>query len=150
MAQRALELLSPIPLEQPLPDATVRELIQFSENVRNVAMQTSRFNFRRDGLLRRHGLMLDYSDQKTTKDVLIRQCKNPECASWLHLRPDWRNCYSCGMERSEEEESIVWTPPLAEDEAKGLEALIRAADNKLHPHQQADAPLFSIQSASIE
>ncbi|KAI9708956.1 MAG: hypothetical protein M1820_003650 [Bogoriella megaspora] len=130
VAEKALELLAPVPLDQSIPDATVKELINFSNNIKKAAVESDRFNFRWDGLLRHYDLMLNYSEAKITKDRLIRQCRNPECASWLHLRPDWRKCYSCGMERSEQDATIVWNPPLAEEEAKGLDALVRAADNK--------------------
>jgi flavin-dependent dehydrogenase len=127
VAREALRLLTPIPLEERVPEATVRELLKFSNSVKKVAVDADRFNFRWDGLLRHYDLMLNYSEEKTSKDVFIRQCKNPQCASWLALEPKWRKCYSCGMERSEEEATIVWNPPITVDQ---VEALVRAADKK--------------------
>ena len=130
VAQKALEMLTPIPLEESVPDAIVHDLLKFSNDIKKVAVDSNRFNFRWDGLLRHYDLMLNYLEEKTFKDVLIRQCRNPECASWLHLRSDWRKCYSCGMERSEQDAGVMWNPPLAEEEIKGLEALVHAADTK--------------------
>ncbi|KAI4132384.1 MAG: hypothetical protein LQ338_000732 [Usnochroma carphineum] len=125
VARKALELIAPIPLDESVPDATVREVIDFSNRVKKAAVDSNRFNFRWDGLLRYYDICLNYSEEKTFKDKFARQCSH--CASWLVLRPDWRKCYTCGKERTEEEAAVVWNPPLAVGEVK---ALVRASDAK--------------------
>jgi len=134
VARKALELLAPIPLEETVPDATVRELIDFSNAIKKVAVDSNRFNFRWDGLLRYYDIFLNYDEKKTFKDSFARQCTG--CGSWLHCRPDWRKCYSCGKKRSAEEASIVWNPPLAVDE---VTALVRASDAKPAARQEKEA-----------
>ena len=125
VARKAIELLAPIPLRDTVPDATVQELIGFSDGIKKAAVDSNRFNFRWDGLLRYYDLFLNYSEGKTRKDKFARQCG--ACGSWLVLRGDWKKCYSCGEERTDEEAAIVWDPPLAVDEVK---ALVRASDAK--------------------
>ena len=125
VARKAIELIAPIPLEESIPDATVCELIDFSNRIKKTAVDSNRFNFRWDGLLRYYDLSLDYNQEKTCKDRFCRQCSH--CASWMALRPDWKKCYSCGAERSDEEAAITWNPPLAVEEVK---ALVRASDAK--------------------
>ncbi|KAI4264516.1 MAG: hypothetical protein L6R42_000381 [Xanthoria sp. 1 TBL-2021] len=125
VARKTLELIAPIPLDESVPYATVREVIDFSNRVKKEAVDSNRFNFRWDGLLRYYDICLNYSEEKTFKDKFARQCSH--CASWLVLRPDWRKCYTCGKERTEEEAAVVWNPPLAVGEVK---ALVRASDAK--------------------
>lgn len=132
VARKAIALIAPIPLDDPVPDAVVRELLAFSNATKKVAVDSNRFNFRWDGLLRYYDLCLNYSEAKTTKDKFARQCAH--CASWLVLRPDWKRCYTCGKGRSAEEAAITWNPPLAVDEVK---ALVRASDAK--PAARRDA-----------
>ena len=127
VANEAIKLLAPIPLEEDLSDAVVHELIEISNRIKKAAVESDRFNFRWNGLFRHYDILLNYSEEKTYKDQFVRQCKNPECASWLALTPKWKKCYSCGTERSEEDAAIVWNPPLPAEE---VEALVRAADNK--------------------
>jgi flavin-dependent dehydrogenase len=134
VARKAIELIAPIPLEESVPDATVREVIEFSNAVKRVAVDSNRFNFRWDGLLRYYDLFLNYDEKKKWKDVFSRQCK--ECGAWLVCRPDWRKCYSCGQERTEEEAAVTWNPPLAVDEVK---ALVRASDAKPASRAAKDA-----------
>ncbi len=142
VARKAIELIGPIPLEDSVPDATVRELIEFSNRIKKVAVESNRFNFRWDGLLRYYDICLNYSEEKTFKDKFARQCSH--CASWLVLRPDWKKCYSCGKERTDEEAAIAWNPPLAVDEVK---ALVRASDAvpaaRREKEHVADAPAFA-------
>ncbi len=142
VARKAIELIGPIPLEDSVPDATVRELIEFSNRIKKVAVDSNRFNFRWDGLLRYYDIYLNYSEEKTFKDKFARQCSH--CASWLVLRPDWKKCYSCGKERTDEEAAIAWNPPLAVDEVK---ALVRASDAvpaaRREKEHVADAPAFA-------
>ncbi|TVY83919.1 Flavin-dependent halogenase armH4 [Lachnellula suecica] len=130
VAREAIKLLTHIPLEARVPDAIVDELIEFSNGVKKCAVDSGRFRFRWDGLLRHYDNMLNYSEEKTNKDKLISQCKNPECASWLALESTWRKCYSCGMERSEEDATIIWNPPLSTEEAVFMDALVRASNAK--------------------
>ena len=125
VARKAIELIAPIPLQDTVPDATVQELISFSNEIKKAAVESNRFNFRWDGLLRYYDLFLNYSEGKTRKDQFARQCG--ACGSWLVLRGDWKKCHSCGEERTDEEAAIVWDPPLAVDEVK---ALVRASDAK--------------------
>ena len=125
VARKAIDLIAPIPLEDAVPNSVVGEVIDYSNTIKKYAVDSNRFNFRWDGLLRYYDLSLNYNEEKTFKDKFVRQCKG--CAAWVHCRPDWRKCYSCGKERSEEEASIVWNPPLAVDEVK---ALVQASDAK--------------------
>ena len=125
VARKAIELIGPIPLEDSVPDAIVRELIDFSNRIKKVAVDSNRSNFRWDGLLRYYDICLNYSEEKTFKDQFVRQCSH--CASWLALRADWKKCYTCGKERTNEEAAIAWNPPLAVEE---VQALIRASDAK--------------------
>lgn len=125
VARRAIELLAPIPLEESIPDAVVREVIELSNAVKRVAVDSGRFNFRWDGLLRYYDIYLNYHPDQPFKDTFSRQCR--ECGTWLHCRPDWRRCYGCGETRSEEDAAITWNPPLEVDEVK---ALVRASDAK--------------------
>ena len=142
VARKAIELIGPIPLEGDVPDVIVREVIEFSNSVKKVAVDSNRFNFRWDGLLRYYDICLNYNEEKTSKDKFARQCSS--CASWLVLRPDWKKCYSCGKERTDEEAAIAWNPPLAVDEVK---ALVRASDAKpaarREKKQVTDAPAFA-------
>ena len=144
VAREAIELIGPIALEDFVPDAitTVRELIEFSNSTKKTAADSNRFNFRWDGLLRYYDICLNYSEEKTFKDKFARQCS--KCASWLVLRPDWKMCYSCGKERTNEETTITWNPPLAVDEVK---AFVRASDAKPAARrgkgQVTDAPAFA-------
>lgn len=142
VARKAIELIAPIPLEDDVPDATVREVIEFSNSVKRGAVDSNRFNFRWDGLLRYYDIHLNYNEKKTFKDKFARQCSH--CASWLVLRSDWKKCYSCGKARTDEEAAIAWNPPLAVDEVK---ALVRASDAKpaalREKEQITDAPAFA-------
>ncbi|KAI4169806.1 MAG: hypothetical protein LQ343_005455 [Gyalolechia ehrenbergii] len=140
VAKKTIELMAPIPLEEPIPDAVVTEIIAYSNKLKKQAVDSNRFNFRWDGLLRYYDLYLNYDEKKTTKDRFVRQCTH--CASWLALRPDWKKCYSCGKQRTEEEASIVWDPPLAAEEVKYL---VAASDAKpgvsANPfNEQSDMP----------
>ncbi|KAL8935836.1 MAG: hypothetical protein Q9216_005236 [Gyalolechia sp. 2 TL-2023] len=125
VAKKAIELIAPIPLEEPIPDSVVREVIDYSNKLKKQAVDSNKFNFRWDGLLRYYDLYLNYDEKKTTKDKFVRQCTH--CSSWLALRPDWKKCYSCGKQRTDEEASIVWNPPLAAEEVKYL---VAASDAK--------------------
>jgi flavin-dependent dehydrogenase len=125
VATKAIELIGDIPLDEPVPDAVVQELLDFSNKVKKEAVASNKFNFRWDGLLRYYDIFMNYDENKTTKDTFARQCK--ECGSWIHCRPDWRKCYSCGQERTEEEATITWNPPLSVND---VHALVRAADAK--------------------
>lgn len=120
VARKSIELLASIPLEDSVPDSTVRELIEFSNRIKKAAVASDTFDFRWDGLLRYYDRNLNYSKQKTSRDKLARQCSS--CGSWLVLRPDWRKCYSCGHERNAEEAIITWDPPLGVDELKNYGA----------------------------
>ena len=133
VARKALELIAPIPLDETVPESTVQEVLDFSNKIKAEAVDSNRFNFRWDGLLRYHDIHLNYSEEKTTKDKFARQCTN--CASWLVLRPDWKKCYTCGHERTEEEATITWNPPLDVNEVK---ALVAAADAKPLARQQKE------------
>ncbi|KAI4182039.1 MAG: hypothetical protein L6R41_006246 [Letrouitia leprolyta] len=140
VAKKAIELLEPIPLEESIPENVVLEIIDYSNKLKKQAVDSNKFNFRWDGLLRYYDLYLNYDKNKTTKDRFVRQCTN--CSSWLALRPDWRKCYSCGKPRTEEEASIVWNPPLASEE---VQYLVAASDAKpgvssIPFHEQSDVP----------
>ena len=143
VARKAIELIAPIPLEETMPDATVRALIDFSNGIKQVAVESNRFNFRWDGLLRYYDISLNYTEDKIWKDRFARKCSH--CASYLVLRPDWKKCYSCGMGRTDAEAAIVWNPPLAVDDVK---ALVRASDAKIASRrdreQLVDAPNFPL------
>ncbi|KAL8840438.1 MAG: hypothetical protein Q9170_001314 [Blastenia crenularia] len=135
VAKKTIELIAPIPLDEVVPDATVREVIDFSNKVKKEAVDSNRFNFRWDGLLRYYDIFLNYDKKKTSKDKFARQCK--KCSSWLVLRPDWTKCYTCGNERTREEGIITWDPPLAAEEVK---ALVAASDAKPATRQEKKDP----------
>ena len=143
VARKAIELIAPIPLDSPVPDATVQELITFSNEIKKKAVESNRFNFRWDGLLRYYDLFLNYNEEKTHKDQFARQCG--ACGSWLVLRGDWKKCYSCGEGRTEEAAAITWNPPLAVDEVK---ALVRASDAKPAARRE-EAGVVVDESASV-
>lgn len=112
VARKAIELLGPIPLEEPVPDIVVCELIEFSNGIKADALNSSRVtDVRWAGKLRSHDNSLNYRAEKTGRDRFSRQCCH--CASWLVLRPDWKRCYTCSKERTTEEATIVWDPPLS-------------------------------------
>ncbi|RYP73519.1 hypothetical protein DL771_003558 [Monosporascus sp. 5C6A] len=112
VARKAIELIGPIPLEDPVPDVTVRELIEFSNSMKTAALESNRAkDVRWAGKLRTHDNSLNYREEKTSRDRFTRQCSH--CASWLVLRSDWKKCYSCGKKRADEEAAIIWNPPLA-------------------------------------
>ncbi|KAL8728492.1 MAG: hypothetical protein Q9181_005326 [Wetmoreana brouardii] len=143
VSRKAIELLAPIPLEDTVPDATVRELIEFSNSIKKEAVASNRFNFRWDGLLRYYDINLNYIEEKDFRDLLSRKCTG--CGAWLALRPDWKKCYACGKERTDEEAAIVWNPPLV---VSGLESIVRHADTKpatvrREMDQPADAPALA-------
>lgn len=116
VARKAIELLAPIPLEESVPEATVQELLDFSNSVKEHAVLSGRFPFRWDGLLRYYDRSLSFNADKPFKDEFAHQCTH--CASWLVKRPDWRKCYTCGKERTEEEAACIWNPPLKDEETK--------------------------------
>ncbi|RFU77149.1 flavin-dependent halogenase [Trichoderma arundinaceum] len=111
VARKAIELLAPIPLNETVPDAIVREVIEFSDSVKKAAIESGCAPLRWDGILRRFDSQLNYREDKATKDTFARQCT--DCSSWVASNPDWKKCYSCGKERTDEETAIVWNPPLA-------------------------------------
>ncbi|KAL8835905.1 MAG: hypothetical protein Q9170_003132 [Blastenia crenularia] len=125
VSKKAIELIAPIPLDQPVPESVVQEVVDFSNAMKKQAVDSNKFNFRWDGLLRYFDLYLNFDKSKETKDKFVKQCAH--CSSWLVLRTDWLKCYSCGKTRSVEEASITWNPPLANEEVKFL---VAAADAK--------------------
>ncbi|KAJ5738575.1 hypothetical protein N7493_001730 [Penicillium malachiteum] len=125
VARRTLDLLAPIPLEEIIPDNIVREVMELSNSAKTVAVGSNRFNIRWDGLLRYYDVYLNYRPDEPFKDTFSRQCG--KCGTWVHCRPDWRLCYSCGEARSEEDAAIIWNPHL---EVDGVKALVYASDAK--------------------
>lgn len=128
VAKKTIELLAPIPLEDPVPESVVNEAIEFGNNIKKAAVESHRYNFRWDGVLRYYDGDANYDINKTGKDRYVRQCK--KCASWLLLRPDWRKCVTCGEERTAEEAAIVWEPALPPGKLEALETLVSVSDDK--------------------
>ena len=115
VAEKAIELIKPIPLGEPVPDATVRELIEFSNKMKSVALkilESRGANIRWGGFFSCYDHDLNYIEEKTRGDDFTRQCSR--CGSWLVRRPDWKQCYTCGVERTPEDAAIDWYPPLPE------------------------------------
>ncbi|KAK5989590.1 Flavin-dependent halogenase malA [Cladobotryum mycophilum] len=116
VARKGIETFAPIPLEDSVPDTTVREFVEFANGMMAVALESSCSKVRWGGMMRYYDNNLAYSLENKSTDDYTRQC--PGCASWIVLRPDWRKCYSCGKERTAEEAAITWNPPLAVDDAE--------------------------------
>jgi flavin-dependent dehydrogenase len=142
VAKKTVELLENIPIEETIPDALVREIIDFSDALKKKCVNGDSFNFRWNGLLRHFDIFLNYDENDTAKDEFCKQCKR--CGAWLTCRTDWRKCHSCGQERTLEEASIDWNPPLAKEE---IELLVRAADAK---PKRREEPKNSITLATRE
>lgn len=136
VASKAIELLAPIPLEDTVPDATVRELIDFSNVIKKAAVDSNRFNHRWDGLLRYYDIHLNYNEEKDFKDNLTRKCSG--CGVWQPRRPDWRKCSACGEGRTAEEAAVIWNPPL---DVAGLEAILRSVDATLVGEGRGEDPV---------
>jgi flavin-dependent dehydrogenase len=112
VASYAINLLKPIPLGEPVPDATVREVIEFSNKMKPIALkilEARGVSIRWDGFFSCYDHDLNYAEEKRFGDIFTRQCFH--CGSWLVLRPDWTKCYTCGKERSAKEAAIQWYPP---------------------------------------
>ncbi|KAI9147086.1 Flavin-dependent halogenase malA [Paramyrothecium foliicola] len=112
VARNTVELLKGIPLEEPVPDAIVREVIEFSNKMKAVALkglEERNIQMRWGGMFRCYDNALNYVEAKTGRDTFARQCSH--CASWLVLRDDWTKCYTCGKGRTEEEAAINWLHP---------------------------------------
>jgi hypothetical protein len=123
VARKVIETIAPIPLEESVPDATVRELIEFSDGILRAAFDSAptdsdRFGFRWDSFLRYYDRSLNYSEEFSPGDHYCRQC--PGCGSWFALHPGWRKCYTCGHKRTAEESAIIYNPALTEDELNKL------------------------------
>lgn len=114
VAKKTLELLSPIPLDQRVPDAVVDEVIAFSEKIKADAMASGRLPFRFAGLLRYFDGQLNYDEGLSAKSTMASRCSG--CGTWLPSHPGWRKCISCGNMRSEEQGTLVWSPPLTIEE----------------------------------
>lgn len=115
VAQHTIDLLKPIPLGEPVPDATVREVIEFSNKMKPVALkilEARGANIRWGGFFSCYDHNLNYIEEKPGGDNFTRQCSH--CRSWLVLRPDWTRCYTCGVERTAKEAAITWYPPSPE------------------------------------
>ncbi|KAI6517537.1 hypothetical protein MCOR10_007286 [Pyricularia oryzae] len=111
VADNTIRLLGPIPLDEEVPDATVREVIDFCNGVKNEVVASRELNVRWSGMFRCYDAQLQYREDKVDNDGFMCQCS--QCSSWLVRRPDWRRCFSCGMERSEQESIVLWNPPVA-------------------------------------
>ena len=127
VAQKAIELLSPIPLDEQVPDATVCELIEYSNRIKKAALELEHFHtdVRWDGLLRYYDRNLNYSKENTTRDQYASQC--PKCGAWIAKHPHWLRCHACGQERTAEEAALIYNPPLSDEELKSLLTLSEAA-----------------------
>ncbi|KAJ5170048.1 uncharacterized protein N7500_002831 [Penicillium coprophilum] len=127
VARKAIELISPIPLKEPVPEAIVREVIDFSNNIKRAAIDSNRFRYRWEGLLRYYDQSLNYRPEKTWKDNFSTQCKG--CGAWVACHPSWRKCYACGKARTLEEALPVFNPPLSPEKAMEL-GVIEMSDRK--------------------
>jgi flavin-dependent dehydrogenase len=112
VARHAIDLIKPIPLEEPVPDAIVRDIIDFANKMKPKAQKVLAdrgANIRWGGFFSCYDHDLNYLEDKTRGDTFTRKCSH--CGSWLVLRPDWTLCYTCGVERTAEEAAITWYPP---------------------------------------
>lgn len=108
VAKKTLELLEG-PVEDVPDEATIDELIKFSNEVKDKAVAGNTFNFRWDGLLRYYDILMQYDTEKfVEKDTFANQCKN--CQTWHSLRSDWRKCYTCGVIRDAEDCDVCLSP----------------------------------------
>ncbi|KAH7324218.1 hypothetical protein B0I35DRAFT_423745 [Stachybotrys elegans] len=112
VALKAIELIKDIPLDEPVPDAIVREVIDFANQMKPVAKKILKdrgADIRWGGFFSCYDHDLNYIEEKTRGDNFTRLCSH--CGSWLVLRPDWTKCYTCGVGRTPEEATIDWYPP---------------------------------------
>jgi len=101
VAKKAIELLDG-PADGVPSEAAVKELIEFSDKVKDKAVASNTFNFRWNGLLRYYDILMRYDTVKNvTKDTFSNRCK--ACGTWHSLRADWRKCYTCGVIRAAED-----------------------------------------------
>jgi len=130
VATKAIEMLGSLPVDKPVPQDIVDELIAFSEATKEEALGKGRymgFPFRYAGEFRFYGPRLEYDEEKyELQDIFANQCS--KCTTWHTLRGDWRKCYTCGVERPKEDCEITWRPALNEYE---LSLLIKLAPNPL-------------------
>ncbi|KAI6342792.1 hypothetical protein MCOR25_011162 [Pyricularia grisea] len=110
VADNTMRLLGPIPLGV-VPDATVREVIDFCNRVKDSVVASRDLNVRWSGMFRSYDQQLQNHEEKVDNDGFMSLCS--QCSSWLVRRPDWRKCFSCGKERSEQESIVLWNPPMA-------------------------------------
>ena len=110
VAKKAIELLGG-PADEVPSKAAVKELIEFSDKVKDKAVASNKFNFRWNGLLRYYDILMRYDTVKNvTKDTFSNRCK--ACGTWHSLRADWRKCYTCGVIRAAEDCEVRHFPVL--------------------------------------
>jgi len=130
VANKTIEMLDPLPLDKPVPQHIVDELIEFSEAAKEEVLAKGRyqgFPFRYDGEFRFYGPKLEYDEEKyELQDIFATQC--PNCTTWRTLRGDWTKCYTCGVTRPKEDCEITWRPALDDYE---LSMLTKLAPNPL-------------------
>jgi len=117
VADKLIELLEPLHVDERPSDALVNEILEFSDNVKNTALDKGHylgFPFRYEGWFRHFNARLEYDDVKyESQDSFQNQCRS--CDAWLITRGDWRKCSACGVMRSEEDCEVTYNPPLDEE-----------------------------------
>nr|5WGU_A Chain A, Flavin-dependent halogenase [Malbranchea aurantiaca] len=137
VAQKCIEHIETVPLDERLPDAMVDELLAFSNRIKSAAVAADDFSLRWDAILRSFDRSLNFVEGKTSRDIYTRQCSG--CGAWLQLRPDWKKCHSCGLLGTEPQTAVTFDPPLTAEE----EALLYAAWNtapKYDPSKELKLP----------
>ena len=124
VAKKAIELLGG-PADEVPSEAAVKELIEFSDKVKDKAVASNKFNFRWNGLLRYYDILMRYDTVKNvTKDTFSNRCK--ACGTWHSLRADWRKCYTCGVIRATEDCEVRHFSVLYNPLLQGVSDCIRA------------------------
>ena len=111
MTKKVIEVLGSIPLDEPVPEEKVLEIIEFSNTLKRKVIDSGRIhNIRFAGKLRTFDQKLNYQEDKKSRDFFTRQCVS--CRAWGVLRSDWTKCPTCGNIRTPEEGAIIRNPPL--------------------------------------